>query len=180
MNALEAIKARKSIRKYKQNPVEADKIEQLSAAANNAPKAGTFHISVVENKDVLNLLNDAALTAMKNSGNDFLISRASLEGYQPLYGAPVLFIISAPKGAPYNQNNASCAAANMTIAATALGLGSCYVITPVLGLQAKPELVGKISIPEGLEPVCCVLAGYSDGNAFETPKSAVNNVNYCK
>ncbi|GBF34709.1 nitroreductase [Desulfocucumis palustris] len=180
MNALEAIKARKSTRRYKPNAVEAEKIEQLISAANNAPKAGTFHISVVENQAVLKSLNDAALTSMKNSGNDFLMSRAALDGYQPLYGAPVLFLLSAPEGAPYNQANVSCAAANMTVAATALGLGSCYVIAPLLGLQAKPELVGKIGIPQGFVPVCGVLTGYSDGNAFETAKSTGNNVNYCK
>ncbi|MGE4353771.1 MAG: hypothetical protein AB7D36_06775 [Oscillospiraceae bacterium] len=57
--------------------MEADKIEQLIIAANNAPQAGPLHISVVENQGILKSINDAALTAMKNSGNDFMVSRTS-------------------------------------------------------------------------------------------------------
>ena len=180
MNTLEAIRARKSVRSYKQSPVEAGKLEQLIAAANNAPTTGTLHISVVENRDILKSLNDAVLIAMKNSGNDFLVGRASLEGYQPLYGAPVLFLFSAPEGAPYTEAAASCAAANITIAATELGLGSCYVISPLLGMKANAEFGKQIGVPEGFAPVCGVLAGYSDGDAFGTSRSAVPGVNYCK
>lgn len=180
MNTLEAIGARKSTRKYFQKPVEAEKIEKLVTAANNAPKAGAFHISVVENGDVLQSINDLALQAMKNSGNDFLVSRASLDGYQPLYGAPVLFLFSTPKGSSYSEANASCAATSLTIAATELELGSCYVIAPLLGVGADPELGKRIGIPDGYAPVCGVLIGYADGNAFATPKSKTNNVNYCK
>lgn len=180
MDTLEAIKLRKSTRSYQQKPVEADKIEQLLAAANNAPKAGTLHISVVENTDVLKELNDATLIGMKNSGVEFLMSRAALEGYQPLYGSPVLFLLTAPKDAPYNTASASCAATNITIAATALELGSCYVISPLLGLNGNSELSGKIGIPEGFSPICGVLVGYNAGEAFSTSKSIAYSVNYCK
>ena len=180
MDTLKAIALRKSTRDYQQKPVEADKIEQLIAAANNAPKAGTFHISVIENADVLKELNDVTLHAMKNSGNEFLMGRAALEGYQPLYGAPLLFLLTAPDGGPFNAANASGAAANITIAATALELGSCYVVSPIFGLNGNSEMSGKIGIPAGFTPVCGVLVGYSAGDKFSTPKSTEDNVNYCK
>lgn len=180
MNTLEAIKARKSTRRYKHSPVEQEKLEQLVTAAHNAPSACTFHLSVVENREVLKTLNDAALAAMKASGNDFLISRASIEGYQPLYGAPALLLFSTPKGAAYSEATASCAAANVTVAATELGLGSCYVIAPLLGLGTVPALSGPIGIPEGFAPVCGVLVGYADGNAFGVPKGSEEHVNYCR
>lgn len=179
MNTLEAIKARKSQRSYAQNPVEEEKIQQLISAANNAPKAGILHLSVIENQNILKALNDQTLIALKNSGNDFLVSTASLEGYQPLYGAPVLLLFSAKKGEPYSDANASCAAANATIAATELGLGSCYVVSPLFGIKANPELGEKIGIPEGFKPICGVLIGYASGNAFESPKPT-NTINYCK
>ncbi len=180
MNTLEAISARKSTRSYLQKPVEADKIEQLIIAANNAPKAGSLHISVVENQDILKSVNDSALTVMKNSGDDFMVSRASLSGYQPLYGAPVLFLFSTPEGAPYSEACASCAATSLTIAATELELGSCYVIAPLLGIGTVPKLGKQIGIPEGFVPICGVIAGYANGNAFETSKSKTNNINYCR
>lgn len=180
MNTLESIKARKSQRSYEQKLVEEEKIEQLIFAANSAPKAGILHLSVVENYNILKALNDETLIAMKNSGNDLLVSRASLEGYQPLYGAPVLILFSGKEGALYIDANASCAATNVTIAATELGLGSCYVISPLLGIRANPELGKKIGIPEGFIPICGVLIGYASGNAFESPRSIANTINYCK
>ncbi|PWJ46413.1 nitroreductase family protein [Faecalicatena contorta] len=180
MNTLEAIGARKSTRSYQQKPVEEDKIEQLLIAANNAPKAGVLHISVVENQEVLKCINDLALKGMKNSGNDFMVSRASLDGYQPLYSAPVLFVFSMPEGAPYREATASCAATSLIIAATELELGSCYVVTPLLGIGSSPKLRKEIGIPEDFTPVCCAIVGYADGNAFEAPKSQSKNVNYCR
>ena len=180
METLQAIEARKSTRSYQPKPVESEKVEQLIAAADNAPKSGAIHITVVENKDVLKELNDATLTAMKNSGSEFLVSRAALPGYQPLYGAPLLLILSGP-GSPLDGGNASCAAAVATIAATDLGLGSCYVASPIRALNAQKELAAKIGIPEGYSPVCAGLAGYAaDSDAYSSHQRTEGNVNYCR
>lgn len=97
MNVLTAIEKRKSVRAYKPGKVEQEKLDTLVEAANSAPIFGEIHITVVENSSLLNEINDAALKQMKNSGNDFLVKRASMEGYNPLYGAPVLILLSAPK-----------------------------------------------------------------------------------
>jgi nitroreductase len=180
MSTLEVIKTRKSTRSYFQKPVEAEKVEQLITAANNAPRAGVLHITVIENQEILKSINDAALFAMKNSGNDFLVSRASLDGYQPLYGAPVLILFSAPESAPYNDANAACAATSAIIVATELELGSCYVVAPLLGIGAKPDLAKQIGIPEGFIPLCGALVGYANGNAFVTHRTKADNVNYCR
>ncbi|WP_368491059.1 hypothetical protein [Clostridium sp. BJN0013] len=89
-------------------------------------------------------------------------------------------LISAPESAPYNEANVSCAAANITIAATELAFGSCYVISPLPGLDVEVELDKKIGVSEGFALICGVLIGYSDGDAFSVKKSSTNNVNYCK
>lgn len=179
MDALEAIAQRKSTRSYLTRTVEADKVDALVAAANNAPKASAIMITVIENADVLGEIDEAALTAMRNSGNDFLMSRAAMQGYRPVYGAPLMLILSAPENVKFGLADVSCAAANVTIAATALGLGSCYAVTPVMGIGAS-GLTGKIGIPEGHEPLCAVLLGYADGDAFSRPRELVDNVNYCR
>lgn len=180
MDTLKAIELRRSIRSYQRKPVEADKLEQLLAAGNNGPKVGFFHISVIENVDVLGEINERALYSYKSSGDKLLMGRAAVEGYQPLYGAPVLFLFSAPMANPYNIANTSCAAANITIAATALGLGSCYILSPLLGIKGNGELIEKIGIPFGFSPICGVLVGYSSGDTLSTSKSIVENINFCK
>ncbi|MCC8194490.1 MAG: nitroreductase family protein [Deltaproteobacteria bacterium] len=180
MDALKAIEARKSTRSYTKEPLADDRIQTLVKAATRAPKAGDFHIAVVTNPDALQECNDIALECMKKSGNDFLVSRASLPGYQPLYGAPLLLVFSGSEQNPYSLANASCAATAATIAATALELGSCYVVTPTMALAAKPALARKMGVPEGFKPQCCVIAGYSAGDAYGSPASEFTNISYCR
>lgn len=179
MDIIEVIERRKSVRGYENEPVDLYDIEILVMAARCAPKAGEFHISVITNAGVLKEINDKALDVMKNSGNAFLMSRAALEGYQPLYGAPVLFLMSAPDG-PHAVETCSCSATAVTFAATGLGLGSCYVITPTLAVNGEETLMKKIGIPDGFMAVCGVLAGYEGTDVFSPQKKQVENVNYCK
>lgn len=179
MDIIEVIEKRKSVRGYEKEAVDMYDIEILVMAARCAPKAGEFHISVITNADVLKEINDKALEVMKNSGNEFLMSRAALPGYQPLYGAPVLFLMSAPDG-PHAVETCSCSATAVTFAATGLGLGSCYVITPVLAVGGDGALMKKIGIPDGFGAVCGVLAGYETTDRFSAPRKQIENVNYCK
>jgi nitroreductase len=137
-------------------------------AGRSAPKAGAFHISVITNADTLKTIDEKTLNIMKNSGG-FLKERASLEGYRPLYGAPALFLISS-LDVPYKETNAACAATNITIAATALGLGSCYVISATLAFKDDPTLQKQTGIPESYSPVCGVLVGYAGGEKFPNPR----------
>ncbi|MDL2321629.1 nitroreductase family protein [Desulfosarcina sp. OttesenSCG-928-B08] len=90
-------------------------------------------------------------------------------------------VFSAPEQNPYSMANVSNAATTVTLAATDLGLGSCYVVTPTLALGKEPELAKKIGVPGGMKPMCCVLVGYPESDAFATPrKKSDSNVNYCR
>lgn len=180
METMQAISTRKSQRSYAAKALGQTELELLVQAAQSAPKAGNFHITVITEPTVLQELNDKTLQAMKESGNEFLMSRAALEGYQPLYGAPALLLLSAPAAEPYAAINTACAATTITIAATGLGLGSCFVISPTLALAADTELGVKIGLPAGYAVICGMLAGYAEGEKFATHKNALNNVNYCK
>lgn len=178
MDAIKAIEARKSVRSYQGRAVEKEKIETLVMAAKNAPKAGNFHITVITNKEILGKINDTTLDAMKKSGNEFLMSRAALDGYMPLYGAPVLIMLSAPPEETFSAVNTACAATNVCIAATALGLGSCYVVSPTLTLGPDKEMCRKIGFPEGYAPFCGVLIGYAGEEKFTTERYSPDNVNF--
>lgn len=179
MDTLQAIASRKSVRQYSDRAVEAEKLEKILATGNKAPNAGPFQMTIVEDKTFLKQINDTALEAMKNSGNEFLMSRAALPGYRPLYGAPVLVVLSAPPG-PYAQTNTACAATNLCLAATELGLGSCFVITPTFALTEGSELLSKLSLPPDFIPQCCVLLGYHGGDAYQTERAVPDNINYVR
>jgi nitroreductase len=168
MDTIKAIETRRSVRDYIAKPVEENLLETLITAGRSAPKTGTFHISVITNGDTLKTIDDKTLDIMKNS-TGFMKERASLEGYRPLYGAPVFFLISSPD-VPYKETNAACAATNITIAAVALGLGSCYVVSATLAFKDNPVLQKQVGIPEGYSPVCGVLVGYAGGEKFSNPR----------
>lgn len=181
MDTLKAVADRKSVRSYQTKAVEDSKIETLIGAANSAPFAGPFHISVLLNKDLLTELNHKTLTAMKNSGVEFLKSRAELPGYEPIYGAPLMFVFSAPEDNPYGGANCSNAATTAALVATDLGLGSCYVVTPTLALAKDPDMCRKIGLPDGFKAICCLLLGYTDDkDKFSTPRPKAENVNYTR
>lgn len=182
MQVLNAIELRKSVRTYAPKTMETKKMEVIIKAGNLAPVFGRFHMTVIENQQLLQEINDITLDMMKHSGNEFLEKRAATEGYNPLYGAPALIILSAPNGNDsngFNMANVSCAAENMIIQATELGLGSCFVMGPMIAF-ANPELAKKVEIPEGYAPLVGVLVGYPSENLTKNARIVSNNVSYRK
>jgi FMN reductase [NAD(P)H] len=163
MDISEAIAKRKSIRAYVAKPVSAGNLEKIIEAGRWAPNAGPFQISVIRDAGLRQRINDRTRDAMVHSGNDFLQERAALPGYQPVYEAPVLILLSAPKDSPYRTVNTALAAENMMLEATGLGLGSCYLVSPTLALNGvkDSELAREAGIPEGYTLTCAVIVGHA-------------------
>lgn len=183
MDISQAILTRKSIRAYLDKPVAADILNQIIEAGQWPPNAGPYQISVIENNDLRQKINDRTLNFMLNS-EGFAKERASLPGYQPLYGAPVLILLSAPESSPFSPVNAALAAENMLLQATGLGLGSCYVMSPCWGLNGEnnADLAQEAGIPEGYTVQCGVLIGYPAAeNKFSVGERVKKGqVNYVK
>lgn len=180
MNAITAISARKSVRSYREQLVEDSKITAMVKAAGNAPQAGSFHLSVILNKDLLQKIDGDTHERMLNSGSAFMVDRASLPGYRPMYGAPLMLVFSGPEANPYSLSNVSNAATCAIIAATALGLGTCFIVTPTLALNTDKSLAKTVGLPTGYKALCCVIAGYAGDDRFATEKQAPVDVNYCR
>jgi nitroreductase len=161
MNVSEAIRKRKSMRAYLDRPVPADVLAQIIEAGRWAPNAGPFQISVIECKELRQKINDRTLKFMLAS-EGFAKERASLPGYQPLYGAPVLILFSGPDNIPFSAVNTALAAGNMLLEATGLGLGSCYVMSPCWALKGddNSDLAEEAGIPQGYSVQCGILLGY--------------------
>jgi nitroreductase len=182
MNVSEAIAKRKSVRAYEDKPIPADVLKRIVEAGQWAPNAGLFQISVIQNAGLRQRINDRALDAMVHSGNEFAQQRASLPGYQPLYGAPVLILLSAPTDAPFGTANTALAAENMLLEATELGLGSCYLVSPTRALngESNHDLAREAGVPEGYTVQCAVIVGYAAAeNKFSLgERSKRGKVNY--
>lgn len=164
MNVDQAVMKRKSIRSYQDKEVSADDVAQVIKAGQWAPNAGAYTMSVVRNKDLIERINEKTLEAMRASGNDFLVERAALPGYIPLYGGPVVILLSGPTDVAITQLNCAVAVENMLLQATELGLGSCFLRSPSYALN-KPEnvaLAREAGIPEGSQMECGLVFGYID------------------
>ena len=89
---------------------------------------------------------------MNKSGVPMLEKIASNPNFNPIYGAPVAVVISTdkadnPNTAGMARANAACAGENILLAATELGLGSCYLESPTLAFNI-PAISETAGIPE--------------------------------
>ena len=60
--------------------------------------------------------------------------------------------------------NAACAGENILLAATELGLGSCYLESPTLAFNI-PDVAAAAKIPEGAQAQNVIVFGYTDDMA---------------
>jgi len=183
MEVSEAIAKRESVRAYQDVPIPVEVLEKVIEAGRWAPNAGPFQISVIRDPGLRQKINDRTHEAMLQARMEFLRQRAALPGYQPLYGAPVVILLSGPEDSPQSPRNAALAAESMILQATGLGLGTCFLVSPTLALNGAEnrDLAKEAGIPEGYALQCAVVVGYPDAeNRFalgpRTRKGAVNYV----
>lgn len=183
METLEIIEKRHSTRSYRPEQVGAEVLEKVLQAGLRSPYAGPFLVSVVQKPELLKEIADAALEGMKNSPIEFMRQHAATPGYNPLYGAPTLILFTAPADALNGAANCALAAENMILAATDLGLGTCYMGSPSSALNGPrgKELAKAIGIPEGYVFRSSVALGYPGSDpAYKPPRREGGRIEYVR
>ena len=161
MEAIDVIKSRRSIRSYTDEMPARELVDQVVEVCRKAPNAGAVSFTVVRDAALIQEMDDACYQVLINS-EGFGKARASLPGYRPFYHAPVCIIFSAKPEEYYGGINCACAATAGAYAATALGLGSCFIGQPSIAFREIPDLGQRLQLPEGFAPVCGLLLGYTD------------------
>ncbi len=195
MEIKEAIRTRRSIRKYKNEAVPEDVIMELLEAANLAPSATNRQPweFVVVHRSYLDKLDETLQKAfqertagvpeedMRRALQDLSIpvdeSADKLKGlgrfYRTLGGAPVAIMVIVPKETdPWVWKNTICDAAaaieNLMLAACERGLGTCWLTGP---LRTRAAMIASfVDIPEDREIVAIVPLGYPDHDPPMPPK----------
>ena len=188
MNTLEAIKTRRSTRKFKARPVEMEKLQQIVEAGRFGPTGGNaqgnhfFVISKIETLMVLKELVQNAFAKMelrddlyKSLKNSITLSRKG--HYSFSYNAPVLIVVANKKDYGNNMADVACAVENMMLAANELDLGSCY-INQLKWLNEEPSIrgyLGTLGLKEDERVYASVAIGYPDTetglpNRAESPR----------
>ena len=184
MDIFQAIVARKSSRSYLKKIVEEEKINAIVKAGNMASVSAKLFITVITNQEVLKEIALETKKMFLESGSEALVARAKNPTFNALYGAPVLILLTVEKTSQLSvdRNNvasAGCAAENMMLTATALGLGSCYMYAPVPAFS-NPEIRKKVGIASDQDALCTVIVGYSADLSPHPPRKPAVNVRYCK
>jgi len=150
---LPLIRKRRSIRKFKAQPVEQDKLEMLVEAALRAPSSmgnSPWEFIVVTDRPVLEKL-----------------SRAKPHGATFLQEAPLAVVVCAdPEKSGVWVEDASIAAAFIQLAAESLGLGSCWIqLRERMHDREKTsgDYVSELlQIPDPMKVECIIAVGYPD------------------
>ena len=152
MDVLEAIKRRRSIRAFKEQPISDEEISKLVDAARWAPSAGNiqpWEFVIVRDQKIKHGLATAAL------------DQTFIEE------APVVIVICAnqmlsargygSRGVNlYCLQDTAAATQNLLLAAYALGLATCWV-----GAFEEEEARRILNIPRGVRPVAIIPVGHA-------------------
>lgn len=117
MNAMDCLKNRRSIRKYKEQQISNDELNAVLEAGICAPTAKNLQspiIVVVQNKEDI-----ACMSALNARIGGF--------GIDPFYGAPTVLVVLADANNPNAVPDGSLVMGNLMNAAYAAGLGSCWI-----------------------------------------------------
>ena len=166
MNLMDALKGRRSVRRYKDEPVSRDYIRALLEAAETAPSAGNLRSReyiVVTRPHLMAMLAAAAY------------------GQSQLASAPVLIVVCADpirsgrrygdRGQLFSIQDAAAATTTLLLAAHDMGLGACW------NGAFDDDMVREIlDLPDRLVPTAIVSAGWPDENPAVPSKRDLTEV----
>lgn len=163
MEYFDLIQKRHSVRSYKSDMVEKEKLNKILEAAMLAPTAcnkQAFKIVVIPTKDHQEELK-------KIYGRPFFTQAPVVIGIFSIQGES--WVRSDSKN--YGDVDASIVMDHIVLAATALGLGSCWVAN--FDSKSAREIAG---LGEGFEPVAFTPIGYADSSEFNKIRKSLEEV----
>lgn len=177
MELYQAIKQRRSIRKYKADPVPREVLLRVLDAANWAPSgvnlqqwkfylvSGKKRDQIAESYGRLTEKNYPPLEQRSEQQKTFA-AWAKTYG-----GAPLIIVATMPKGEPRRMKmhleSVSAAFQNLLLAAYAEGLGTCWMTGP-LGDEAALNQI--MQLPADEEIVALTPLGYPDQTIEDKPR----------
>lgn len=164
---LTLLKTRRSVRSYRADPIEEEKLSAVLEAGTYAPTGMGMQSPVIvavrtpENRQAVQELNCLA----RGGQGD------------PYYGAPVILLVLADPTRGTCVEDGACVLTTMMNAAHALGLSSCWIHGEheMFELPEGRALLKKWGLPENLRGVGSLAVGYAKG---EPPQPKPRKENY--
>ena len=178
------LRSRRSVRLYKDKPVEQEKIQELIEIARYAPTAGNRQVvnwRVVTDQNKIHQLAELTVGWMR-----FIMEKgpeAARAPYFPaivaawdngmdkvLRNAPALVVAHAPKEAASGMVDLTLALSYLELAAPSMGLGTCWAGLLQGALVYVPEVKKALGLPENHPHHFPMMLGYAKPRYYRLPE----------
>ena len=165
---VETIMSRRSIRKYKPEAVEREKMQTIVECGINAPNGmnkQSWEVRVVDNPEFIN-----GLTEIFKKENP---KAAERPGFKNMFNnAPTVVFIANDPAYDMSQIDCGLLGENMILSAWSMGIGSCCLGGPVRFMKspAAAECMKKLGFSEGYELLYAIAFGYPDEMPAAKPR----------
>lgn len=170
---LNLIKSRRSIRQYKQENIDKEKLEKLKNMLNWVPTGCNdhrLHFSFIDDIEVMNefrgYVTKTILDALTKKPVKPLVekfgrfTKALLNGQDVFFrGAPHMVVVSSPITAPCKHVDPMIALSYFELYAQSMNVGTCWCGLVHGCLLLMPELTDYLEIPQGYKPSYVMLFG---------------------
>lgn len=153
---LKALRERKSIKKYKPEPISDDELKAILDAGTYAPNG------MGKQSPVMVVVRDKALRDKLSRMNAEVMGVSA----DPFYGAPTVVVVFGNPEVPTWLEDASLTAGNMLNAAHAAGVGGCWIhrARQMFDTPEGRQLMRQWGVPENMVGVANCIFGYPDGD----------------
>jgi nitroreductase len=175
MDAIQAMHGRRSIRAYEVTDVARAVVEDLVWAAVQAPTPpvsgdAPWIVCVLRGADRLEALGERAKEYARThqpSGRPW--TWPERPGFRVLWGAPALVLFCARRDNPETKFDCCRAGQNFEVAAHSVGLGSCWVGSPLPWLRS-PGVNRELGIPDEYEAEVAIVFGHPAERPVGNPR----------
>lgn len=153
---LDALKSRRSVRRYKPEQIKDEELKAVLEAGIYAPTGMGMQspkIVVVQDPEMVRKLSRMNAVVMGTDSD-------------PFYGAPTVLVVLADPERPTCVEDGSLVMGNLMNAAYAVGLGSCWIhrARQVFDSAEGKALLKEWGIPEKYIGIGHCILGYADGD----------------
>lgn len=196
-NLLNFIKFRRSVRHFKNKPVEKEKLEQIIEAGRfTQTSTNSQDVSYTVVTDKLDELKELAYSSLKKKGEYILANltpetehlkryanmwlhsysefkKDPIKNDRLFFNAPAVIFVTSP-----SQINGGLASSNMELMTDALGLGTFFSGFLLVASQDNKEILDLLEIKDGKQIISCLVIGYPDVKYHRTVPRKKANINW--
>lgn len=169
------IMARRSIRKYKPQQIEAEKVQQIincGVFAPNGRNRESWEVRVVDSPELI-----AEIDTLYNKYTRE-VTRIEAAMHHATYGAPMVVFIAYDTTYDVSQVDCGLLGGNMLLAAQSMGIGSCCLggIARFMNSPEASGLLKRLQLPDTHKLLYAIVFGYPD----ERPLPKTRNMDKVK